>query len=190
MKTLSLIPLLFLTACSTTPKLTLRPQQPPPSAMGDIRFPEVVRAYHVGRYADPNDDMVMHEQHALYRVEESTRWDLRPANIGSNGFLPAAPSPRDAAFSPTPVNDAVLAEVNAQRLATIQIMAQSRTLSAALAQFQASLQHVRTNLQETAVLRASIIEMKKRLDALETAPTQPVLSPKSPATESFDSFNP
>ena len=29
MKTYYLIPLLFLSACSTTPKLTLRPQQPP-----------------------------------------------------------------------------------------------------------------------------------------------------------------
>jgi hypothetical protein len=87
MKTLSLIPLLFLTACSTTPKLTLRPQQPPPPAMGDIRFPEVVRAYHVGRYADPNDDLVMHEQHVLYRVEESTRWDLRPAHAGGSVFF-------------------------------------------------------------------------------------------------------
>jgi hypothetical protein len=32
MKILRLIPLMFLTACSTTPKLTLRPQQPPSAA--------------------------------------------------------------------------------------------------------------------------------------------------------------
>ena len=55
MKTLYLIPLLFLTACSTAPKLTLRPlPQPAPPAMdnSDVRYPEAVRAYHVGRYAD------------------------------------------------------------------------------------------------------------------------------------------
>jgi hypothetical protein len=196
MKTLLFIPLLFLTACSTAPKLMLRPL-PAPAVVDNsaVRYPEIIRAYHVGRYADPNDDLVMHEQHVVYRVEGNTRWDLRrattrPVNVGSDVFFPAMSSPRDAAFSPAPVNDAVLAEVNAQRLATVQIMVQSRTLSAALAQFQASLQQARTNLQETAVLRASIIEMKKRLDALEAGQVQPLLSPNSPTNATPDSLSP
>jgi hypothetical protein len=196
MKTLLLIPLLFLTACSTAPKLMLRPR-PAPAVVDNsvVRFPEIIRAYHVGRYADPNDDLVMHEQHVVYRVEGNTRWDLRrattrPANVGSDVFSPTTSSPRDVAFSPTPVDDAVLAEVNAQRLATVQIMVQSRTLSAALAQFQASLQQARTNLQETAVLRASLIEMKKRLDALEAGQVQPLLSPNSPTNATPDSLSP
>ena len=188
MKTLYLIPLLFLTACSTSPKLTLQPQPPPP-VMDDsaIRYPEATRAYHVGRYTDPNDDLVMHEQHVVYRVEENTRWNFHPglADAGTIQFSP----PHDAAFSPLPVNDAVLAEVNAQKLATVQIMAQARTLSSALAQFQTALQQTRTNLQETAVLRAAVVEMKKRLDALETAPAQPPL-PNSPANEPSDSLSP
>ena len=132
-----------------------------------VRYPEVLHAYHVGRYADPNDDLIMHEQHVVYRVEENTRWDFHPGP--ADGNLPALPS-RDAAFAPAPVNDAILAEVNSQRLATTQIMMQARTLSAALAQFQTALQQTKTNLQETAVLRATVNEMKQRLDALETAP--------------------
>jgi len=188
MKTLCFIPLIFLAACSTAPRLTLRPQSPPPAAdNATVRYPEVVRAYHVGRYADPNDDLVMHEQHVVYRVEENTRWDLHPANIGSTAFS----APRDAAFSPTPVNDEVLAQVNAQRLATVQIMLEARTLSSALAQFQAALQQTRTNLQETAVLRASVIQMKRRLDALETAQKQeppPVIS--TATNETSDSLSP
>ena len=173
MKTFYFISLMFLTACSSTPRLALQPQQPPPAAdKSTVRYPEVVRAYHVGRYADPNDDLVMHEQHVVYRVEENTRWDLRPlraASIGGSVAFSTEPAPRDAAFNPLPVNDAVLAEINAQKLATVQIMVQAQTLSSALAQFQTALQQTRTNFQETAVLRASVIEMKKRLDALETA---------------------
>jgi hypothetical protein len=188
MKILRFIPLIFLTACSTTPKLTLRPQQPSQAVdNSDVRYPEIVRAYHFGRYVDPNDDLVMHEQHVVYRVEENTRWDLRPANVGDDAFFFAVPSPRDAAFSPLPVNDAVLAEVNAQKLATVQIMLEARTLSSALAQFQTALQQTRTNLQEMAVLRASVIEMKKRLDALETAQPQP---PNFPTNEPSDSLGP
>jgi hypothetical protein len=143
MKMLPLIPLLFLSACSTAPRLALRPQQPPPAADDSaVRYPEVVRAYHFGRYVDPNDDLVMHEQHVVYRVEENTRWNFHPGPVGGN--VPALPA-RDAAFAPAPVNDAILAEVNSQKLATVQIMLEARVLSAALAQFQNALQQTRTN---------------------------------------------
>jgi hypothetical protein len=170
MKLFHIIPLLFLTACSTTPRLTLRPQPSPPMENTAVRYPEVVRAYHVGRYIDPNDDLVMHEQHAVYRVEDNTRWNLHPGLADGNLL---APPPRDAAFAPAPVNDAILAEVNSQRLATTQIMLQSQTLSAALVQFQAALSQAKTNVQETAILRASLNEMKQRLAALEAAQGQP-----------------
>jgi hypothetical protein len=189
MKMFYLIPLLFLSACSTAPRLALRPQQPPPATNNSaVRHPEVINAYHVGRYVDPNDDSVMHEQHVVYRVEENTRWNFYPGP--ADGSVPVLPPAHDAAFSPLPVNDAVLAEVNAQRLATVQIMLEARTLSAALAQFQAALQQTKTNLQETAVLRATVIEMKKRLDVLETAQEQPPTSPISTTNEPPDSLSP
>jgi hypothetical protein len=169
MKPYYLIPLLLLSACSTTPKLTLQPQQPSSTSADGVRYPEVLHAYHVGRYADPNDDLIMHEQHVVYRVEENTRWDFHPGP--ADGNLPALPS-RDAAFAPAPVNDAILAEVNSQRLATTEIMLQARTLSAALAQFQTALQQTKNNFQETARLRVTVNDIKQRLDALESAPGQ------------------
>ncbi len=187
MKAYYLIPLLLLSACSTTPKLVLRPQQAPATNADGIRYPEVLHAYHVGRYADPNDDLIMHEQHVVYRVEENTRWNLHPGPVDGN--LPALPS-RDAAFAPAPVNDAILAEVNSQRLATTEIMMEARTLSAALAQFQAALQQTKTNLQETARLRVTVIEMQKRLDALTTARTQPPPTTISTTNEPADSLSP
>ena len=43
MKIYYLIPLVFLSACSTTPKLTLRPQQPPAATdTTGTRYPEVL----------------------------------------------------------------------------------------------------------------------------------------------------
>jgi hypothetical protein len=187
MKMFYLIPLLFLSACSTAPKLVLRPQQPLPMDESAVRYPEVLHAYHVGRYADPNDDSIMHEQHVVYRVEENTRWNFHPGP--ADGNLPALPS-RDAAFAPAPVNDAILAEVNSQRLATTEIMMQARTLSAALAQFQTALQQTKTNFQETVILRATVNEMKQRLDALESAPGQLPPSPISSTNEPPDSLSP
>jgi len=187
MKAYCLIPLLFLSACSTTPKLVLRPQQLPATNADGIRYPEVLHAYHVGRYADPNDDLIMHEQHVVYRVEENTRWDFHPGQ--ADGNLPALPS-CDAAFAPAPVNDSILAEVNSQKTATTQIMIQARTLTAALAQFQTALQQTKTNIQETLILRASVNAMKQRLDALESAPGQLPPPPISTTNETPDPMSP
>jgi hypothetical protein len=173
MKTYYLIALLFLTACSATkpPALALRPEPPPLAADNSaIRYPEVVRAYHVGRYVDPNNDLVMHEQHVLYRVEQNPRWNFHPGPASSS--VPEPLPTRNAAFSPTPVNGAILAEVNAQRLATAQIILEAKTLAGALARFQAALQQTKTNLQETALLRVEVGRMQKQLDGLEAIQKQ------------------
>lgn len=190
MKTLRLIPLLLLTACSSTaPRLALRPlPQPSPTEDKSIRYPEVIHAYHVGHYADPNDDFVMHEQHVVYRVEENSRWDFHPGNHCGNNFQTSS-IPRNATFGPLPVNDAILAEVNSQRLATAQIMMQTKVLSGALQQLQFALQTARTNEQAAAVLRAAIDETGKRLNALEsTRATMPVTN--STTNEPSGTLNP
>jgi hypothetical protein len=130
----------------------------------------------------------MHERHVVYRVEENTRWDFHPG--APDGNPPALPS-RDAAFTPVPVNDAILAEVNSQKAATTQIMIQARTLSAALAQFQTALEQTKTNLQETLILRASVNVMKQRLDALETPQgQQPPFSTITITNEPADPLSP
>jgi hypothetical protein len=59
-------------------------------------------------------------------------------------------------------------------------MIQARTLTAALLQFQTALSQTKTNIQETLILRASVNDMKQRLDALESAPGQ--LPPQSIST--------
>ena len=180
MKTYYLIPLLFLSACSTTPRLVLRPQQPPTANADGIRYPEVLHAYHVGRYADPNDDSILHEQHIVYRVEENPRWDFHPGPMASTlSVLP----PQNPAYAPAPINDAILAEVNAQKAASTQIQMQTKTLGAALAQFQSALQQAKTNLQETVALQASLNAMKQRLDALESAQEQAQPPPSSSSSK-------
>jgi hypothetical protein len=174
-----------------TPTVTVRPQQPPPATENSrIRYPEVVRAYHFGRYIDPSDDLVMHEEHTVFRVEENTRWDLHLATTGNGLCRRTVSAAQDAAFNPLPVADAVRAEVNAQRLATLQIMTEARTLSGALAQFQTALQQTKTNLQETAALRATVTEMKRRVDALEAVPQPPVATPMLTTNEPPDSLSP
>jgi hypothetical protein len=191
MKILHFIPLMLLTACSTAPKVSLHPlPYSPVTDKATVRYPEIVRPYYFGRYIDPNDDLVMHEQHVVYRIEENARWDLHPANTGNDAILPPVQLTHDAAFNPLPVSDAVLAEINSQKLATIQITMQARILSAALSQFETALQQTKTNLQETAALRVAVKQMEQRLDTLETPPVQSLPQPISPTNEPPDPLTP
>ena len=47
--------------------------------MPEIRTPETVKAYPVGRYTDPNFPDEMHERHTLYRREQAADWNYRPS---------------------------------------------------------------------------------------------------------------
>lgn len=53
-------------------------QTVPADDQAKIRSLPVMRAYAVGRYVDPNRRTVMHEQHTVYREEQSPRWNLIP----------------------------------------------------------------------------------------------------------------
>jgi hypothetical protein len=46
--------------------------------MAAVRTPEVVKAYSVGRYTDPNYPDEMHERHTVYRREQSPDWNYLP----------------------------------------------------------------------------------------------------------------
>lgn len=46
--------------------------------MPSVRTPEIVKAYPVGRYTDPNYPDEMHERHTIYRREQSPKWNYLP----------------------------------------------------------------------------------------------------------------
>ncbi|MCI0540976.1 MAG: hypothetical protein L0Z50_37725, partial [Verrucomicrobiales bacterium] len=81
MKT-SILALLILTAgCSApkTGKVTVTPRPPlvvPADLTERVRYPELVKSYHVARYVDPNHRLLMHESHTVYRIEAQASWNL------------------------------------------------------------------------------------------------------------------
>lgn len=169
MKLLCLIPLVLLSACSTSrsPKLTVRSQEPP-AAMGDsvVRYPEVFRAYHIGRYSDPNNSLVMHEHHTVYRVEAHSRWNLHPSSDCA-AVLELLTTSTNAAFSSPPLSDATLAELNLQKATTAQVMGQAKVLAASLHQLQAVLRQTKLGAEETATVSKLVVTLEKRLQAME-----------------------
>ena len=167
MKTLCLIPFLFLSACSTpkAPTLTLHPQKPTsPIDEPGIRYPEVIGAYHLGRHVDPSN--ALHERHTVYRVEAASHWNFQPGPHEADvAKLP--PVPRDAAFSTPPATDEIIAELNRQKQVTETVTAESKKLTDSIQQFGQALVELRASVQQNRQLREQLADAMKRIEALE-----------------------
>jgi hypothetical protein len=83
--------LLFLNSCSSDPEPVVVVQEQPellytevagnfaePQELEHLRYGENVKGYTVGRYVDPSDPTIMHEQSVIYRLEEPSSWNLQP----------------------------------------------------------------------------------------------------------------
>jgi hypothetical protein len=186
MKYLVLIPLVFVASCASRPHLALR--RLPPSAVGPaetVRYGEVVRPYHVGRYVDPSHPETMQEQHEIYRVEVSGRWNLHP---GSSTAAPVLNPPPDAALAPPLTNDVLVAEMNRQRDATALVMEQSARLAQSYSELQKIFVEMRNVARDNAALGARLAIAEQRLAGFEKE-LQKITGPPSLPTNDVSPFS-
>jgi len=184
MKYFILLPLLLVAACAARPQVVVRPL--PPSAVEPIesvRYGEVVRAYHVGRYVDPNHPETMHERHPVYRIEASARWNLHPGPPGTANLLHP---PLDAAFAPPPTNDVVIAEMNRQRETTARVILEAARLAQSYGELQGVLTELKDVVRDNALLNRRLATNESRLIELERDVQS--LSTPPPPTEAEPAF--
>jgi len=65
----------------------------------NVRLPETVKAYSIGRYKDPSDPRIMHERHVVYRQEVDSDWRLA-SNSGRQILI--GPTMTDAPLDQNP----------------------------------------------------------------------------------------
>ena len=184
MKYLVLVPLVFVAACASRPQVAVRPIPPPAIEPIDaVRYAEVVTAYQVGRYVDPNRPETMHERHPVYRVEANAHWNLHPSALNTVGSLTPPP---DAAFSPVRTNDILAAEMNRQREITAQVMKEAAKLAQSYGELQSVLGEMMKVTRSTALLNARlatneqrVAEFSKELQKLSATP--PLATNDAPA---------
>jgi hypothetical protein len=166
------VALVFLTACTSTPKppLVQLREVPgtilPAEGIESIRYSENLKAYPVGRYVDPNNSLVMHERHTIYRVETTAKWNLHPNDPVT---VPLGPpiGVLDPARRETPVNAEVLAEVNRQKFATQALLDQSAKLDSTLSQLSEAFRAAKQVGDQNRILRDELATTQKRLETLE-----------------------
>ena len=174
MKTIYLIPLLLLSACASNrnpgvlgmshsaPGTTL-----PSDDIESVRYSENIKAYNVGRYVDPNNALVMHERHVVYRVETTAKWNLHP-NAPATVALGPAVQIIDPARKDGPTTAEVIAEVNRQKAATQTVIDQGKRLNDTLMHISSALNASKQVAEQNRQLRTEIDLTKQRLDLLET----------------------
>ena len=173
MKTIYLIPLLLLSACASNPNPTVlnMPRAVPGTtlAVADInsaRYTENLKAYNVGRYIDPNNQLVMHERHVVYRVETTAKWNLHP-NAPAAVALGPAVQIVDPARKDGPTTAEVIAEVNRQKEATRTVIEQGSRLNESLAQISTALDAGKQVAEQNRQLKSELDLTKQRFDLLE-----------------------
>ncbi|MCG3148918.1 MAG: hypothetical protein PCFJNLEI_02370 [Verrucomicrobiae bacterium] len=178
MKYLTFIPLLLVAACASQPKLVVRPNPPPAvEPVESVRYAEVVRAYNVGRAVDPNHPETMQEQHQVYRIESTARWNLHP---GAQNTVSLLNPPPNAAFAPPPTNDAVVAEMNRQREATARVMQEAARLAQSYGELQQVIGEMKNVAHNSVLMNARlataeqrVAEFAKELERLTVSPAAP-----------------
>ncbi len=186
MKYIALIPLLFVASCASRSQVVLRPTPPPAvEPVEAVRYGEVVRAYHVGRYVDPNHPETMHEQHPVYRIEVSARWNLHPGAQNTANLLNP---PLNAAYAPPLTNDALVAEMNRQRETTARVMLEAAKLAQSYGELQSFLGEIKNVARNNALLSVLLATNEQRI-ALFDRELQKLSTP-SPATNDVPAFTP
>jgi hypothetical protein len=75
----------------------------PIGTVGNIRQTEAVKAYGMNRYVDPVDSHLMHERHAIYRLEQQPSWITRSPRNQNEVILGPILSLRKPEYAPEPL---------------------------------------------------------------------------------------
>ena len=86
--------------------------------IGNVRSSEMVKVYGVNRYVDPSDSRVMHERHAMYRLEEQPQWVLQTPKGGNKILLGPIVGLNRPEYKPAPDSAELGRELMTARRAT------------------------------------------------------------------------
>jgi hypothetical protein len=169
MKIMFVLPLILLSACATKPvnaPRTVPGTTLPAEGMESLRYSENLKAYPIGRYVDPNNALVMHERHTVYRVETTAKWNLQP---NAPAAVPLGPPIGiiDAAKQEAPLNAEIIAEINRQKSATQTLLDQGARLDQTLSQLSGAFQATKLLGEQNRQLKEEISTTQQRLNALE-----------------------
>lgn len=126
--------------------------------MPQIRTPETVKAYPVGRYTDPNFPDEMHERHTLYRREQGTDWNYHPSRPQA---LPLGPVTAVSSPSPSYYATTNAEQINAQQKYAEALLEQNRAMKERIDALQKNESAIQSLQSEVERLRKALDSRKE-----------------------------
>ena len=124
--------------------------RPTHSPRSSPRTNEVVKVYGVGRYVDSGDGRIVHERHAIYRLEEGSGWKLQPSADQPEVLLGPILGLPKAEYAPEPLRGEV-----------------GRDLMATQQNTQTAVEGVRAVTQDQIKIREDLAQSLKRINQNE-----------------------
>jgi hypothetical protein len=72
-------------------------------SVGGLREPESIKVYGMNRYIDPADSRILHERHAIYRLEQQPAWISRSPKYQNEVILGPIVGLKKADYAPEPL---------------------------------------------------------------------------------------
>jgi hypothetical protein len=110
--------LIFLAGCQSEPAVMFSPAHAGPAlatcknpspgaapagAVGNLRQPEMIKVYGMNRYVDAGDSHILHERHAIYRLEQQPAWITRSPKKQNGIILGPVVGLREPEYAPEPL---------------------------------------------------------------------------------------
>lgn len=185
-----LVSILALCLCSAC--ATRKPEKPAPvtpvvkipvtrKKIPNVRTPETVKAYPVGRYSNPGFPDTMHERHTVYRREQSPDWNYLPDELYA---LPMGPAVANSNPSPSYYVKAEREMMNAQQQAYAEALQEQNRV------MKKRIEALQQEAGKVPELEKQIDGLKKQLDAPPSQPLPAVPGQPEPAEagEEMDDF--
>jgi hypothetical protein len=83
----------------------------PIGTVGNLRQPEAVKVYGINRYVDAADSRIMHERHAIYRLEQQPSWLTRSPRNQNEVILGSIVGLRKPEYAPEPLPGEISREI-------------------------------------------------------------------------------
>jgi hypothetical protein len=156
--------MIFMAGCAPTPNPTafvpVYYDKVPVRSTDAVLGPQMVEAYPISRYQDPQNPDLMHERHIVYR-RINRGWRLK-SNPGEEIQLGATVGPRNAGYQPRPSRGEVNSAVVSQRYQLAQAedtLAQVRQQLAELQQVAPTVNGIVQN-QQAEIARLQAMELR------------------------------
>jgi hypothetical protein len=140
----------------------------PVGSLSSVRRPEEVKVYGVNRYVDPADSRVLHERHALYRIERPSGWVARQPDHKDEILLGPVLGLRRAEYRPEPIPGETAQALVQQRHTLEETTAGIQNLQEDQRRLSASVERLATQSAEAQQKLTTIVSvLNGRLKRLE-----------------------